>query len=603
MIYNIPAWPADSNVKHTATTWILARDIDFKNIEEEVNNSTTDLIAWEVDKLIPTGEIWYVKALRKLEDENGNDLNNTNWIGPKPVFSEESNGNDFLAPKFHISTPYIKDIVYNADNYIKIILAPYKTNVSYLNTLLTLTDKNNNLLLSKVFNLVETNNVIEITNSDIDISQIDILKIDLVHRASQSTLSPVTSEIINLKQVFFKIEGDTVDIDPIYKNDVKAVSTTYNNVTILDGSVYSLKDELITSCTVNGNVATIPEVLEFKKEYKLKLNIQYIDDDGKIKTTLKYVTITTKDNDEVSIISSNRVYDGSFAIANKYDKDDGLVLNIDRGFNVEEFFNYIFILPNTSNKLGMFGLDVDSFVINEFKNLNIDMTKNYSIRLITKTIGYIQTLNSSNNIVLTKFTYDPYKDIISLHSPLTASLKSTNGKHMSLVTIPSGTFVVGTTGNNIKVYELNISNNALTEKINFSLDSSISDAIAVELDIDKILIIPKGSSEDRFHVFTPTTNYIASSTVIPTDFRNKNLLLSRLGDGRVIIFKDKESGNNKLDYAIYNFKDESSIVSNVNTNGANKQISNIIRLRNDDILTLVKNVDGNKTYIEYWLYK
>jgi len=101
MIYNIPAWPADSNVKHTATTWILARDIDFKNIEEEVNNSTTDLIAWEVDKLIPTGEIWYVKALRKLEDENGN---------------------DFLAPKFHISTPYIKDIVYNADNYIKIIL-------------------------------------------------------------------------------------------------------------------------------------------------------------------------------------------------------------------------------------------------------------------------------------------------------------------------------------------------------------------------------------------------------------------------------------------------------------------------------------------------
>jgi len=212
-------------------------------------------------------------------------------------------------------------------------------------------------------------------------------------------------------------------------------------------------------------------------------------------------------------------------------------------------------------------LDVDSFVINEFKNLNIDMTKNYSIRLITKTIGYIQTLNSSNNIVLTKFTYDPYKDIISLHSPLTASLKSTNGKHMSLVTIPSGTFVVGTTGNNIKVYELNISNNALTEKINFSLDSSISDAIAVELDIDKILIIPKGSSEDRF------------------------------------LFKDKESGNNKLDYAIYNFKDESSIVSNVNTNGANKQISNIIRLRNDDILTLVKNVDGNKTYIDYWLYK
>ena len=140
MLMTIPEWPKNNTLTHVSTTWVLSKDLEGTIIEDTVIEDTVNLNAWNVDKVIPTQEVWYVKALRHLKDENGNYINNTKWIGPKPIINDNSNVKDYLAPDFYVETPYIKTLAYVPSTGITFELIPFESNVGYKNTAITITD-------------------------------------------------------------------------------------------------------------------------------------------------------------------------------------------------------------------------------------------------------------------------------------------------------------------------------------------------------------------------------------------------------------------------------------------------------------------------------
>jgi hypothetical protein len=609
MVYNIPEWPADSIVNHTATTWVLARDEDFTNIEEQLDESEEQLLVWEIDKIIPTREIWYIKALRKLEDEDGNDLNNTKWIGPKPVFSDESSVNEYLAPKFYIDTPYIQDVVYKDSEYLEFTITPYKTNVGYINTALTVEDVMGNTLLTKFFNVDETLNKLRIDIAELDFVELNDIKVTMVHNGTQSTMSAPVSEILNLKNAHFKITGNTKELDPTYNNTLKVVSTTVNGVTAVSAKLKNRAGEALDTLQIVNNEITIKNNLEFRKEYLVEVTVQYTKADGSFDTTKKTVIVTTRDTDEITIASDKTSYEDKLTIKNST-QYGGSIYNydLDRNFNTEELFTYSIPLPDSeTGKVSLFGLDKDNFNLSKHMEDALNLEGDFTLRLLTKTKGVVLTTNDDNIVIVTPFTYDPYTDNVSLGNALNTNFTSSAAFVNKIAQLTTGIFIAGIDNDDktlLKVKEFNIDTMSLTDKYTYTLPAECTDIAVSELGNDKVLLIPNCPTDDVFRTYNYSSieDYTNESVAIPGEFRGKNLLVNKLYDGRVVMFKHNDN-EDAFNYAIYDNKTESTITTEVDMGGGTKTITNIVALKNGDILTVVKNTDSNDNAIaEFWVF-
>jgi len=607
MIYNIPKWPDDSDLKHTATTWVLARDKDFENVEEEVDESEDYLIAWEVDKIIPTGDVWFIKALRKLEDSDGNDVGNDKWIGPKPVISHMSNLNDYLAPRFYISTPYISDIEYKDSDYLKIKLNPYKTNVGYKSTLLNIEDVMGEVLFTKFYNMDDDENEIKISNDELDFSELDDIQISIIHCGTRSTTSRPVVEVINLRNSYFKLVGNTKNLDPTYNNIISLKSTTDNDISIKKAVLKNRAGDEIEDCVISDNDVTISKGLDFNKEFLLYLTVDYIDGDGNTQTTYPIYVLTTRDDDEVMFTNSYREYVKDFSKVKDIPADDAKVkYDVSINFNTEELFTYSTPIPDKdTNKISLFGLDKNEYAFSKHLENVIDKDSDFFIRLITKTKGIIQT-SDNGEVVITPFTFDPYVDGFVLKDDIKPGLKSDANFINRLSQQPNGVFIMGINKDDDKkllVKELNMDDLSISDKLEFDLPDSCTDVAISALDDVLVLIAPKGENVDRFFIYSATDNYINSSVNIPDDFVNKNLLMNRLYNGDVIMFKHNDS-DNALDYAIYYSKDNSTEVISTDTGSDTKAVTNLIALKNGNVLTLVYNDENDDDdEIEFWLFK
>jgi len=469
MIYNIPEWPADSNVNHTVTTWVLARDENFANIEDRLDESGVQLLVWEIDKIIPTGEVWYIKALRKLEDEDGNDLNNTKWIGPKPVFSEESSVNEYLAPKFYIDTPYITDVIYKDGESLEIKVTPYKTNVGYVNTVLTIENAFGDVLLTKFYDLNDTENSLLIETAELDFTDLNDVKITIAHNGTQSTMSSPVTEIINLKNAHFNITGNSKDLDPTYINKLKVVSTTFNGATATAAVLKNRLGEVVETINILNNELLLKNNLEFNKEYLLEVTVQYAKADGSLDTTTKVVIITTRDSDEIVTMSDNVTYNDNFVMTSSTEYGTNIYnYDLDKSFNTEEFFTYSIPVPdNNSNNISLFGLDKELMMLSKHVDNIITLNKEFSIRLLTKTKGIITTLDSNNIVIVTPFTFDPYTDNITLQTAITTGFVSTTAFVNKIVQQSTGVFIAGIDKDDktlLKVKEYDLTARTLTDK-------------------------------------------------------------------------------------------------------------------------------------------
>ena len=609
MIYNIPEWPKESNVNHTATTWVLARDEEFNNIEEELDESTDDLLVWEIDKIIPTGEIWYIKALRKLEDDEGNDLHNTKWIGPKPVFSEESSVSEYLAPKFFIDTPYITDVVYTEGEELRVDITPYKTNVGYINTVISVEDIEGNVLITKFIDVDETNNTLVIKADELDIPSLGDIRITVLHNGTQSTTSAPIVEILNLKNAYFKIKGNTKELDPTYTNKLEVVSTTFIGVSIMSAVAKTRDGIVIMHPVVNGNTITLGNNLDFNAEYLLEVTVQYTNTQGGLETTKKVIIITTGDTDEVRYDIEGVKYDNELTMISTTEyNNDVYSFDLGRNFNTEELFTYSIPAPDANTgKVSLYGLDKINYRLSKHIENVLPNENDFTFRLLTKTKGIVQTLDDDGVVILTPFTFNPYKDSITTSSSINTGLKATAAFVNKIAQLPTGIFIAGIDKDDntklaIKAYNLN--SNALSDVYTYTLPGGCDDISISELGKDKVLLIPNSTDENvyRTYIYSTIENYINASVVVPGEFRGLNLLVNRLYNGNVVMFKHKAT-TESFNFCVYDRKTESTTVTEVDTAPDTKFISNLISLKNGDILTIAKNTENaDADKAEFWIF-
>ena len=608
MIYNIPEWPKDSDIKHTKTTWVLARDEDFANIEKELDESEDCLLVWEVDEVIPTGEIWYIKALRKLEDSDGNDLGNTKWIGPKPVYSEESSVNEYLAPKFYISTPYISELNYKEDEYLDIKLTPYKTNVGYINTSVTVEDMEGNVLATK-FQSIDDNDTVRITNAAADLGSMDTVRITIFHTGTQSTISAPAIEVVNLKSGYYKLTGNLKNLDPTYVNTVSVKSTTYIGITVKTADITDANDNTVVRCGVRGPTITIPDTLEFNNSYFLKLGIEYTDADSDPKVTTATYQVTTKDTEEIIRIDDTVVYDGVFDIRSNEVYDDNSKFDLSINFNTEELFTYTIPMPDSAtNKVSLFGLNKDLYTLSKHIENILEDSTDFYLRLLTKTTGFMQTTNDNGIAIITPFTYDSFKDTMVVSDAIDTGLLSSGSFVSRMVQLPSGFYYVGIDKDNDKdalIKKYDPVAKTLTDVITYTLPDSCSDITISNIGRDRFLMVPRSSSDKvfRFYIYSAIQNYINDSIAIPSDFRDKNLLVQSLYNGNAFILKHNDAGDHALDYCIYDVDAEAANVTNIDLDSDGKVVTNMIALKNGSVLTIVKNTEDDTDYAEFWVYK
>jgi len=609
LIYNIPGWPEDSDIKHVATTWILARDEDSQNIEEEILESNEALLVWEIDKIIPTGEIWYIKALRKLEDSDGNDLGNTKWIGPKPVFNEGSNVNNYLAPKFYIDTPYITDIIHTDGVKLDISITPCKTNIGYINTILNIENKEGESLFTKFYDITLTDNILTIDAEELDLDSLRDIRITIMHNGTQSTTSAPVTEIVNLRHAYFRVIGNTKGLDSTYNNTLKVESTTFIGVNTTFAVIKNRNGITIDTCDVINNEITIANNLDTNSEYLLELTITYTTSDGGVETTTKTIIITTRDTDEILITDINRTYRNIFSKVSETLYNQAVYsFDLTKSFSTEEFYTYSIPVPDASNdKISFYGLDKVNILLSKHIEDVIDITDtNVTIKLLTKTKGLLQHMDTNGMLIITPFVFDAYTDEVILSSSINTGMLSTGGFINKVAQQASTVFICGIdkdNTNNILIKEYDVFTESLTDRLVSELPGTCNDVTISKIAGGKVLIIPNSEDAFRFIIYNPIENSIKDSIVIPTDFRNKQVFINTLLNGNVIVFKYNDNING-FDYYVYNTRAESVLLTEVDIGSDDKTITNIIALKNGDILTVVKNTeDNNVDKAEFWLYK
>ena len=611
MIFNIPKWPDDSDVTHYATTWALCKDKDCITIEEEVDKSSDFLLAWENDVIIPTGEIWYIKALRHLKDSDGNDINNTKWIGPKPVFNEESNVNDYLAPKFTIDTPYIDDLSYVPGESLTITLSPYNGNIGYEKTVLSIINGNGEYILTKFFDIRETENVISITSDDLDFNSENKVTIVIAHSGLHSVVSPVYKETLYLKKVYFDVIGNTFNLDPRTPNTITIKSTSNIGITVTSAKVFNMGDVFIEECTVSNNTITLPVDLEYNESYKVKLLLTYINSTGNTDTIDYTVVISTMNTIEEQIINENITYNYIISKFTEVDKDGPYdLINTDLAFNTEEFAtNLIPLVDIYTNNLSLYILDKVEKLYAKAFDTNLTVNSDFTIRLLNSNLGFLQTVDTDNKLVkLDLFYYDTIRDAIYILKTLTIETPHVHPGDLNVVSEVADSYFVTVLnkGNDkqIDVYELvfyidTVNQSYIHElvlKQSLTMVESATSVSSTNLGTDKVLIVPNKSSEIKTYVYSVNDNTIVSSLVIPSDFRNKDLYLTTLSNGDIKATKRKDT-DKTLDYFYLDISDNSFKVKKLLYNGSGV-ISNITTLRNGYILNGLV-LDDKK---EIWLF-
>ena len=595
MILNIPAWSVDG-ITHYATTWKIFSDEECTVLKDSVIKSTTLLNGWDSNVLVPTGTVWYVKVLRHLKDSDGNDINNTEWIGPKPIINDNSNINDYLAPKFYIKEPYITEFNYTPSKGVSFKVEPYKGNVAYSYTTVYFQDENDNNLFVNTYD-INSNNTITVPSTTVNFASINNLKVSIVHSGQHSVISKVFKETFYLKDVYYTIEGNTLDLDPYTQNNLVIKSNNVTNTEILSGVVNDINDKFVAECTYTGDILSIPSVLEFNSTYKVVVSFNYKDENNITRTKTDTVIITTRNNDEKEVIDSNFEYKymikelDSFTHGSTKDK-----VKTSISFNTEEFYtNLIPSISNVHNKLDLFIFDKEADIYNTDKSNVLALNENYTLRLVTKTKGYYQTL-SNNKLVLNFFNYDGYRDTITKTGSITTNLKSLKADMNKLVEIAGNVYLVGINSSNIKqirIYLVNLENRSLTHIYTYTSNTNLTELTVAPYMDNSILITPVGNNVTRNLLYSIPENFISETLAMPNSFVNKFQYTTRLKNGNIFGIKRGYIDDVLEFYIMDIYKDTISVKQMSYNHGGS--ITNITKLKNGSLIFIING--STKKYI------
>jgi len=587
MLLTIPKWPSTGGLNHYATTWKLTRDLQGKQVELLLTEDTVNLLALENTTVIPTGAVWYISALRHLKDAAGNIVNNSKWIGPKPIINDNSNVNDYLAPEFTISKPYIKSLNYNPGTGLEFTLIPVDGNVGYKNTLVTITDSGKNTLINKVVDLT-TSQSFNISNNEVNFALHNTIQITIINIGNHSTISAPYVETINLKDVYYRVIGNTTNLDPRTLNTLVFENKTSVPVTIVSADILNLNGDLIDNCTVVNSNVTLPLNLEFGESYNMYTTLSYRNSSNKIVTFNESVYVTIRNNDEEILVDSNFKYKNEiikvkeFVLSSQDNKIDTAHL-----FNSEEFFTNLTPVPSTSGDIDLFIFDKETNLFNTAKSAFYNINTNFSIRLFTKTNGVIQIQNGSS-LELRFFKYDSYKDTMSLIHTVALPIVGYSPEVNKICYVGGKFYLTGVSSSNKKnilIYEVNISTGGTTLIHTESTTVSMSDLAVAPYKTDSLIITPVNGS--RLKVFNVSTKSFKDSIAIPSNFISKHQFSTMLNNGNIFNIRINEISG-VLDFFIIDIYNNIIITKSVPYNSGGS-IRNMIKLKNGSILLTIAN--------------
>lgn len=598
MLITIPQLTTEDIVQY-GTTFKITTDVAGTNVLDTITKTTGEVTVWDTDLVIPTGEIYYVHILRLLRNIDGVNINNENWIGPDPIYSNESQLNDALVPKFKIEVPYIQDVNLIANSGLTITLEPYTSDTEYLLTALTLSDLDGNIISNIKHDMDVDGNTVLFDKTVTDFSQLTAVNVEVIHFANHSTISSCISEVFTLGETYYTVIGDTKDIDPLSKNLIKLKGISAAPISISEATIIDKVSKTEITCDVEGDTIIIPTDIVYDRSYTLDYSLSYHDHEGVIRQTTGTTVISTMNNSERMRFDTTHVFKNKIEhIASEgLTYTDLAALRDDIKFNTEELFTNLIPMVGASDKLDLAIFDQDAKTILtakvNSKTLNVDNT----IRLIDKKYTIIQTV-SSNKPVLQISVYDPYDNVFTTINTKTFNIYNPHADVPSFIEFNNEVYVCGINYSDrtkFDVYRFNYETGGVTLLTSMNVGTTLSTfAVGVSAN-DHIVLFPSGGN---IYKYIPTDSFVENnatkSYTLPSSFINRKNYVTSLINGDIFVIRSN-SLSNILECYIINTKDsEINIISNSYSGGG--MVNNITELRNGNILFKITTGDSHHLY-------
>jgi len=602
MLFTIPAWQNSGELKHEKTTWYLTRDKDGKDVELKEVESKDNLLAWDPDVVIPTGEIWYIKALRHLIDAEGKVINNHHWIGPKPVFNEESNINDYLAPKFHVKETYLTKLEYVPGKGLDLSFIPFSGNIGYIDTLVSISDMDGNILTNDYINLEDSLNY-TVSSKVIDFSKYDMLKVTVVNSGKHSTISPAYIETIHLKRTYYSVSGNKNDLDVNTENVLTLNSKNTVPIDIKAATIKTPDDKVICNCDVRKNDIILPTTLSYNNTYKVYFRIEYHDENNEVQATEDAVFITTRANIERDTIIVNYEYENTLTLLEKYSADAPLANTVSTNihYNTEEMFNNLVVMMGSDDKnLDTYIMDDESHIFNVVKNDLFKLEDDFTFRLITKTKAIVQYSNNKDDtLMISIIDYNPYTNKAKILKTINLDILSKYNDLIKFAEVSEDVYISGVNkkdSKNILVYKIDFDKNDIVKVNDYTAEYTITDITLATYKDSGFIINLIGKELYRMVIYNANDNDFILSLAIPSTFINKKYYSTRMKNGNILnIISDVET--DKIETFVLNLKEHKVEMRTLEIERTAK-VNSLIKLKNGNyILRLKCSDDKIHTYL------
>ena len=593
-IFNIAKWENNDSLKHVATTWQIAKDINFEDLVYEEERSTEHLTFLKINLAIPTGQIYYIRAKRHFEDANGNEVENNTWIGPEPIIDNSSAILEPLKPKVYIEEPYIKDFTVDAENGLTINVLEPKDGVGILGTdWIIMVD--GNVVFSEL-NKTDNPFTITVSNDIYNFTAVDKITVFIRYRGQLGKVSKLFKDEIELVRNKYKFLSNLTDI-PVDRQVTLEFEILDSNVRISAVNILNMDKSLVVTPTLEDNKITFDgSLLEPNKSYILSLLLQFVDNENKLQTSIETLYLKTVK------LSENKVFNHSLNVENKFTllkEDDYTNVNInDVVFYTEQFITGHVPLPNKDSKLDYNLLTInDSLTIDLIKSLDIDLTNVIRIELLSN-FNVMFVKETDNSMVIDFYKFNVLDESLTYIKTLNLPISKQEVLNNNIFEFNKEILVVGKkpdTDNEVSVYKTSIdelSDFTLIKDFKLVNSKTVNTVVASLIDNDTILILPVGENVGiKSYLIDLTKEDIFEGPTISEDFRNLDLRSVWLKNGNVVYFKHDDDGQ----FMVFDFKQSDFTVFDT-TNNAGKGYSGIIKLKGIGIITYLVNNDKIRFY-------
>jgi hypothetical protein len=588
-------WVPIAGLVHDKTSWQVAEDILFENILDDVKDSIEYLNIYFSNVVVPEGNTYYIRAKRHYNNDTY-----SSWSAPIPVVAKVDDSNLLITNDVIIDTPSIYvDAVQIKDSespYFDIETSLFKsTTEGHFATTWIIKDGSGKILLSDIFDVDNLTNI-RIMKSDVDLTNISIVNIHVIHMTASGICSEVANKTLLLTDELYNYEVDNDDLQRIMPNADYIIKFSKVNdalpygITKLtiknafgDGPILFSKDMLITDNTV-----LIPgSVLQPDTSYLFTL-VGYSSQGQQANNIVVKTTLSS----ELENINTSYVYENDFSFV--YDTSDRV---IGSDFITHEWHNSQIPVPMSDGTIHKFKWDratdrlVDLGVLPELILSNAG--RNVYIKLLENNRIIIDRISDNGIPVFDVYTHNPSTDEIRyVHSIHRVHEKDTVGKTGGIIHTDNDTAIYLVPGEN-KLRKVNFVTKIITDVTSVPL-TNIGYGTIINTNDDKIIIL--GGTDGVTKLYDITDNRFVDGPRMPIDFRNKDLQAVKLVNNDTVIFRTNFIDGENNDFLIYNANSDSiDIVEVVNHNNATTDTS--ILLRTGGVLRSLVDPDTNTTYI------